>query len=66
MGTKREIRPYVAKAATIHSTRLLAMMPTGITLVNAKLGQTCPEIIDAGVDFFTGHPFVNAVFVIGP
>jgi hypothetical protein len=29
------------------------------------LGQTCPEIIDAGVDFFTGHPFVNAVFVIG-
>jgi hypothetical protein len=33
--------------------------------VNAKLGQTCPEIIDAGVDFFTGHPFVNAVFVIG-
>jgi len=23
------------------------------------------EIINAGVDFFTGHPFVNAVFVIG-
>ena len=37
----------------------------GITFVEAKLCQTCPEIIDAGVDFFTGHPFVNAVFVIG-
>jgi hypothetical protein len=36
----------------------------GITLVNAKLGQTCPEIIDAGVDFFTGHPFVNAFLLL--